>query len=217
MLLVAGLAALPLPLAPLQLLWLNLVTDTFPALALASEPGDAQVIVPPRNPQEAILPPRFLHSVLGFGLVMAPGLNLASLWALAIRPGPSLHNRAFITCGAARQVAVSATPEQRSFLRLNRIVSNPYALLGVTCCLWPCRPHHVSSIRLPTSSGWFRWTCEVGSVPSWCARPVPAMGGQVVKLFSGFRESLWQQLHSRCNHTSHRMVMLKGASSEESE
>ena len=39
-LLVAGLLDLPLPLLPLQILWLNLVTDTFPALALAMEPGD---------------------------------------------------------------------------------------------------------------------------------------------------------------------------------
>ena len=55
-LLVAGLAGLPLPLTPLQLLWLNMVTDTFPALALAMEPGDATVMRrPPRDPQEAIL------------------------------------------------------------------------------------------------------------------------------------------------------------------
>ena len=44
LLLVAGLAGLPLPLAPLQLLWLNMVTDTFPALALAIEPGDVDVM-----------------------------------------------------------------------------------------------------------------------------------------------------------------------------
>ena len=39
-LLAAGLAGLPLPLLPLQLLWLNMITDTFPALALAMEPAD---------------------------------------------------------------------------------------------------------------------------------------------------------------------------------
>ena len=63
-LLVAGLAGLPLPLTPLQLLWLNMVTDTFPALALAMEPGDATVMRrPPRDPQEAILSPAFLTAI----------------------------------------------------------------------------------------------------------------------------------------------------------
>jgi Ca2+-transporting ATPase len=60
-LLLAGVFGLPLPLLPLQILWLNMVTDTFPALALAMEPGDHDVMDrPPRDPQEAILSTRFL-------------------------------------------------------------------------------------------------------------------------------------------------------------
>ena len=58
----AGLAALPPPLLPLQILWLNLVTDTFPALALAMEPGNPDVMRrPPRHPDEALLSRRFLR------------------------------------------------------------------------------------------------------------------------------------------------------------
>ena len=54
-LLFAALAGLPMPLLPLQILWLNMVTDTFPALALALEPGDADVMerAAARSPRDA--------------------------------------------------------------------------------------------------------------------------------------------------------------------
>ena len=57
--LVVGLAillTLPLPIQPMQILYLNLVTDVFPAFALAMGEGDARVLErPPRNPKEPIL------------------------------------------------------------------------------------------------------------------------------------------------------------------
>jgi P-type Ca2+ transporter type 2C len=70
-------AGLPLPLLPLQILWLNLVTDVFPALALAMEPAEPDVMRrPPRDPEAAILSRRFLlltgsYSVLLAGLAIA--------------------------------------------------------------------------------------------------------------------------------------------------
>ena len=57
--LVVGLAilsTLPLPILPLQILYLNLVTDVFPAFALAMGEGDRDVLKrPPRDPKEPIL------------------------------------------------------------------------------------------------------------------------------------------------------------------
>ena len=53
---VAIAAGLPLPLLPLQILWMNLVTDVFPALALAVEPAERDIMRhPPRSPQTALL------------------------------------------------------------------------------------------------------------------------------------------------------------------
>lgn len=47
---------LPSPLTPIQLLWLNLVTDAFPALALGVEPAEADIMErDPRDPSESIL------------------------------------------------------------------------------------------------------------------------------------------------------------------
>lgn len=47
---------LPTPFLPIQLLWLNLVTDSFPALALGVEKGEEETMLePPRDPQEPIL------------------------------------------------------------------------------------------------------------------------------------------------------------------
>ncbi len=47
---------LPSPFVPIQLLWLNLVTDSFPALALGVERGESDVMnEPPRDPEEPIL------------------------------------------------------------------------------------------------------------------------------------------------------------------
>lgn len=46
----------PAPLLPLQLLWLNLVTDSFPALALGMEPGEPEIMYrPPRGKKEPLL------------------------------------------------------------------------------------------------------------------------------------------------------------------
>lgn len=47
---------LPSPLTPIQLLWLNLVTDAFPALALGVEPGEKDIMERnPRDPKESII------------------------------------------------------------------------------------------------------------------------------------------------------------------
>ena len=54
--LISILMNLPVPLIPIQLLWLNLVTDSFPALALGVERGEADIMYePPRDPDEPIL------------------------------------------------------------------------------------------------------------------------------------------------------------------
>ncbi len=66
----------PLPLLPIQILWINLVTDGFPALALAVDPGDPDVMKrPPRDPQARLLDrARFLAICAQGGLMAAATL-----------------------------------------------------------------------------------------------------------------------------------------------
>lgn len=62
----------PLPLLPIHILWINLVTDGFPALALAVDPKDPDVMKrPPRDPQAPLLDRGRFLTVCVQGLVMA--------------------------------------------------------------------------------------------------------------------------------------------------
>ncbi len=89
----AILAGLPLPLLPLQILWMNLVTDIFPAFALAVDPPSPGVMQhKPRSPQAALLSRSFLFLISWQSLMLA-GLAIASyLWALKIY-GEGAHAR----------------------------------------------------------------------------------------------------------------------------
>jgi P-type Ca2+ transporter type 2C len=63
---------LPLPLLPLQILWINLVTDSLPGLALAAEPAERDVMRrPPRSPQESLFARGLGIHVLWVGALMA--------------------------------------------------------------------------------------------------------------------------------------------------
>jgi Ca2+-transporting ATPase len=74
---------LPVPLLPIQLLWLNLVTDSFPALALGVEKGEPDIMnQPPRNPDEAILDRRMLVGVTFQAIAVAAASLSAYLLAL---------------------------------------------------------------------------------------------------------------------------------------
>ena len=83
----------PLPLLPLQILWVNLVTDLFPALALAVEPPEADLMhQPPRDPAESILSRSFFLLVSWQGALLAGLCLMAYGWSLE-RYGPGDHAR----------------------------------------------------------------------------------------------------------------------------
>ncbi|MEA5534553.1 calcium-translocating P-type ATPase, PMCA-type [Crocosphaera sp. XPORK-15E] len=59
-----------LPLTVTQMLWINLIMDTFAALALATEPPHKSVMnKPPRHPQDFIISPKMFKIIVGTGLI----------------------------------------------------------------------------------------------------------------------------------------------------
>lgn len=83
--LVVGLAvllALPLPILPLQILFLNLVTDVFPAFALATAKGDDAIMQrPPRPSSEALLGPLQWKRIVLHGLALTGAVFTAMAFA----------------------------------------------------------------------------------------------------------------------------------------
>ena len=83
-LLVAPLFGMPIPLLPIQILWVNLVTDGLPGLALAMEPAEkGQMSRPPRSPSESLFAGGLAAQIVWVGLLIG-GLSIfTQYWAIA--------------------------------------------------------------------------------------------------------------------------------------
>lgn len=78
---------LPIPLIPIQLLWLNLVTDSFPALALGVEKGDPYIMkMPPRDPEEPIINQKMIFRILIQSIALSGAALVSFKYGLAKYP-----------------------------------------------------------------------------------------------------------------------------------
>jgi Ca2+-transporting ATPase len=86
---VAPLLGLPVPLLPIQILWMNLITDSLPGLALAAEPAERDVMRrPPRPPAESIFARGLGRHVLWVGALMAAIALGVQRWCLESGEAP---------------------------------------------------------------------------------------------------------------------------------
>jgi Ca2+-transporting ATPase len=132
----AGLAA-PLAILPLQILFLNLVTDVFPALALGLSEARPDVMRrPPRPPGEPLLEPRHWRAVAGQGLLLciAPFAALAAAVGPLELGGDAATSLSFLALAVAQLLHVFAMRGRGSPLLRNEITRNPHVWGALLTC-----------------------------------------------------------------------------------
>ncbi len=134
---IASLADAPLPILPLQILFLNLVTDVFPALALGVGEGDPSVMDrSPRNPKESILTKFHWALIGGYGFV----ITVAVLGALSLSINWLNLNRetavtvSFLTLAFAQLWHVFNMRDRGSSFVSNDITRNRYVWGALALC-----------------------------------------------------------------------------------
>jgi Ca2+-transporting ATPase len=120
---------LPIPLLPIHILWINLVTDGLPGLALAAEPGERGVMRrPPRPPRESIFAHGMWQHIVWVGLLMGAVSLLTQAWALHIGDAP-WQSMVFTVLTLSQMGHVLAIRSERdSILRIGLFSNRPLLL-----------------------------------------------------------------------------------------
>jgi Ca2+-transporting ATPase len=127
--LLAPLFGMPLPLLPLQILWINLVTDGLPGLALGVEPAERNTMRrPPYPPNENIFGRRMGRHVLLIGLLMGVVSLGTGYWYLS-RGDAGWQTMVFMTLTLSQMGHVLAIRSDRDSLFRQGMLSNK-SLLG---------------------------------------------------------------------------------------
>lgn len=148
----APVIGLPMPLLPIHILWINLVTDGLPGIALASEKAEYDIMNrPPRKASESLFAEGIAYHILWVGLLMA-GITLGTQ-AWAINEGLDHWQTMVFTVLSLSQLGhVLAIRSDREFLYKQGIFSNLPLLWAVllTCGL------QVAVIYLPFANEVFK-------------------------------------------------------------
>ncbi len=133
----ATLLAIPLPLLPLQILYLNLLTDVFPALALAVGATSAGVMAkPPRPADEPILTTDHWLAITAWSFVIGLAILAALLFALMPMglSDEAAVTVSFLTLGFAKLWFVFSLREQKTLPWQGSIARNPWIWGAIGLC-----------------------------------------------------------------------------------
>ena len=135
--LIAALFALPLPLLPVQILWINLVTDGFPALALAVDPKNPNLMRrPPRRPQERVLERDGMFRIFGQGLLMTLITILVFVYSLYSMDQDLNRARTLtfmVLVGVQLAHAFNCRSDRESLFTLGLWTNKPLLLAVIAC------------------------------------------------------------------------------------
>jgi P-type Ca2+ transporter type 2C len=129
--LLAPFLGLPLPLLPIQILWINLVTDGLPGLALAAELPEKSVMQrPPRPPDESIFAHGMWQHILWVGTAMA-GITLLTQAAAIYLGADHWQTMVFTVLTLSQMANALAIRSERASLFEQGLLSNKPLLVAV--------------------------------------------------------------------------------------
>lgn len=130
----AAFSNLPMPLLPLQILFLNLVTDIFPALALGMGKGEKGIMnQPPRDPKEPIMTKLLWKSTVIYSVSITIAVIGITVYGHSFQHynAAVVNNMAFYTLILGQLFNVFNLPKRRlSFFR-NEVTKNPYVWYAI--------------------------------------------------------------------------------------
>jgi Ca2+-transporting ATPase len=133
----ASLAPVPLPILPLQILFLNLVTDVFPALALGMGEGDERVMsLPPRDAGEPMLTRRKWLGIAAYGVLITASVLAALLISINVLGFSEERSVSvsFLTLAFAQIFHVFNMRDAGSPLIDNEVTRNGYVWGAIALC-----------------------------------------------------------------------------------
>ncbi|HUT83382.1 MAG TPA: cation-translocating P-type ATPase, partial [Thermodesulfobacteriota bacterium] len=123
---------MPLPLLPTQILWINIVTDSLPALALGLEPGERDVMKrPPRDPKEGIFARGLWQHMVWVGIWMSSGILGIMWWACNHCDEQHVRTMTFFAMAAFQMFHVMAIRSERESTFAIGLFSNRPLLFAV--------------------------------------------------------------------------------------
>lgn len=159
----------PLPLLPLHILFLNLVTDVFPALALGAGKGEANIMeCHPRRRDEPVLHRRHWWQIAVYAAVMSLAVLIALFVARNILslPDDEAVTVSFLTLALAQLWHVFNMRDPGSSIFRNDITTNRYIWYALSICVVlllaaVCLPG-ISSVLQLSNPSWLGWFVAIG-------------------------------------------------------